>query len=201
MKPQSLTTLKYLLVVTLFILIALAVLFTLRPQSSVGLTGIGGDFTLQSERGPVSLSDYRGKVVALYFGYASCPDICPTSLAVMTQAFNALTEAEQTQVQGIFVSVDPDRDTPDKLAAYAGFFHPGILGITGTQQEIDQVVADYGAFYRKVEMPNSAMGYAVDHSSRIYLIDQQGKFRQAFMHNSSPPELTKALQQLIHKEK
>jgi protein SCO1/2 len=198
----QLKTLKILLVLTLCLLAGLALAFVLRPQPvetriAMGDTRLGGDFTLTSAQGPVSLSDFRGKVSVLYIGYASCPDVCPTALAVLTQSLKQLDAEEREQVQGIFISVDPERDTPEKLAEYAAFFSPRIIGVTGSQDQIDQVVRQYGAFYRKVEMKDSAMGYAVDHSSRLYLIDREGRLVQTLLHNSSPQELTQGLQTLL----
>lgn len=198
----QLKTLKILLVLTLCLLAGLALAFVLRPQPvetriAMGDTRLGGDFTLTSAQGPVSLSDFRGKVSVLYIGYASCPDVCPTALAVLTQSLKQLDAEEREQVQGIFISVDPERDTPEKLAEYAAFFSPRIIGVTGSQDQIDQVVRQYGAFYRKVDMKDSAMGYAVDHSSRLYLIDREGRLVQTLLHNSSPQELTQGLQTLL----
>ncbi len=198
----QLKTLKILLVLTLCLLAGLALAFVLRPQPvetriAMGDTRLGGDFTLTSAQGPVSLSDFRGKVSVIYIGYASCPDVCPTALAVLTQSLKQLDAQEREQVQGIFISVDPERDTPEKLAEYAAFFSPRIIGVTGSQDQIDQVVRQYGAFYRKVDMKDSAMGYAVDHSSRLYLIDREGRLVQTLLHNSSPQELTQSLQTLL----
>ncbi len=85
---------------------------------------LGGDFTLQSVAGPVSLKDLHGKVVLLYFGYTKCPDVCPTSLSFMTQALNEMTDDELAKVQGVFVSVDPKRDTVESLKEYVEYFHP-----------------------------------------------------------------------------
>ena len=96
----------------------------------------GGDFTLQSAAGPVSLKDYRGKLVLVYFGYTFCPDICPTSLAATAEGLKQLTPEELARVAMIFVSVDPKRDTPERLKEYAEFFHPAIVGVTGTPEAI-----------------------------------------------------------------
>lgn len=202
---QQLKTLKILLILTLCLLLGLAAAFALRPQTVEtalmnGNHGLGGDFTLTSAAGPVSLADFRGKVAVIYIGYASCPDVCPTALAVLTQSLRQLDESERRQVQGIFISVDPERDTPEKLADYSAFFSPQIVGITGSREQIDQVVRQYGAFYRKVELKDSAMGYAVDHSSRLYLVDQQGRLVETLMHNTSVPTLTSALKSLINSQ-
>lgn len=200
MKNRTLSTLRLLLVLTLLMFIGLAAVFVLRPQTinNENIITLGGDFTLESSKGEVSLSDFNGKVVALYIGYASCPDVCPTALAVITQAFKSLTETEKTKVAGIFISVDPERDSPEKLDSYVKFFSPMITGITGDQASIDKVVTQYGAFYRRVELKDSAMIYAVDHSSRIYLIDTSGKLQKTLIHNSSPVELLKEIRTLLN---
>lgn len=202
---QQLKTLKVLLILTLCLLLGLATAFLLRPQPAAldplnSSKQLGGDFTLQSAQGPVSLSDFKGQVSVIYIGYASCPDVCPTALAVLTQSLRQLSEQEQQQVQGIFISVDPERDTPEKLADYTAFFSPRILGVTGTREQIDQVVRQYGAFYRIVDMEDSAMGYAVDHSSRLYLVDRKGQLVETMLHNTSVPELTSALKKLLTSE-
>lgn len=201
----QLKTLKILLLLTAFLLAGLALAFMLRPQSvetriALGDNNLGGDFTLTSAQGPVSLSDYRGQVSVIYIGYASCPDVCPTALAVLTQSLKQLTTEQRDQVQGIFISVDPERDTPQKLADYTAFFSPKIIGVTGTRQQIDQVVRQYGAFYRKVELKDSAMGYAVDHSSRLYLVNRDGQLVKTLLHNSSPQELTTSLQDILNSQ-
>lgn len=200
MKKSTLSTLRLLLVLTLLMFVGLAAVFVLKPQTigSDNIITLGGDFTLESNQGPVSLSDYRGKAVAIYIGYSSCPDVCPTALAVMTQAFSALTEPEKQQVAGLFISVDPERDTPESLETYVKFFSPMLTGITGDQNTIDKVVKQYGAFYRKVELTDSAMGYAVDHSSRIYLINSSGELYKTLLHNSSPAQLLTEIRTLIN---
>ena len=202
MKHRALSTLRILLILTILMLIGLAAIFVLRPQAvnNDNITTLGGNFTLESQNGPVSLSDFHGKVVALYIGYASCPDVCPTALAVMTQAFRALDEKEREDVAGIFISVDPERDTPEKLNTYVKFFSPMITGVTGGKKEIDQIVKQYGAFYRKVDMNDSAMGYAVDHSSRIYLINTKGKLYKPLSHNSSPSDVLLEIRTLLDRK-
>lgn len=193
--------LRNLLLLTLMMLIGVAVAFYLRPQpveQRIALgEKLGGDFTLQSQNGELKLEDYRGKVVLFFIGYASCPDICPTALAVASQGLHELNEAEQNQVSGIFMSVDPDRDSTEKLAKYAGFFHPNFTGATADRETIDKVVKQYGAFYRMVDMNNSAMGYAVDHSSRLYVIDKEGNLAKALVHATNPKELAAEIRNLL----
>jgi protein SCO1/2 len=156
----------------------------------------GGDFELDSHAGPVSLQQFRGKVVALYFGYTQCPDVCPTSLGFLSLALNELGEDELAGFQGLFISVDPERDTLAHLKTYGEYFHPSILGITADKARIDPVVASYGAAYRKVES-DSAMGYLVDHSSETYLIDRDGKLAEVLTHGTSPVDVLAAIRRLL----
>ncbi len=156
----------------------------------------GGDFTLHSLSGPFSLKALRGKVVLLYFGYTSCPDICPTSLTLMRIALSQLNEAELSQVQGIFVSVDPQRDTPERLAQYSSHFHPNISGVTGSNAEVAEVARQYGAIYQVVE-GDSAMGYTVDHSSLTYVINQQGQLVTTLPHGSAPKLILQEIRRLL----
>ncbi|GGO87498.1 electron transporter SenC [Marinobacterium nitratireducens] len=201
MKGSPLKTLRILLVLTAFLMAGMTAAFLLRPGSadapSLGAVRLGGDFQLQSSSGPVSLADFRGHPVVMYIGYASCPDVCPTSLAVMTQGFRRLSDDEQARVRGIFISVDPERDSPEKLAEYSAFFHPNLVGLTGTREQIDQVVRQYGAYYRIAELDNSALGYAVDHSSRLYLIAPDGSLAEVLSHNITPDELSAKLRLLL----
>ncbi len=131
----------------------------------------GGDFTLMSQRGPVSLQELRGRVVMLYFGYTRCPDVCPTSLAYITQALKGLDTEELAQVQPLLISLDPERDTPERLAEYSAYFHPALLGLTGGEDEVAAVARLYGAKHLRAEVEGSAFGYVINHSAAIYLIE------------------------------
>ena len=200
---SNLSTLRNLTILTLFLLAVLAAAFILSPRSGdidqPMLHKLGGDFTLNSVDGETSLQVFHGQIAALYIGYTSCPDVCPTALAVMSQALKDLEASEVEQIQPLFISVDPERDTPESLAKYSRFFHPKMIGLTGNREQIDHVVSNYGAFYRIVKLDDSAMGYAVDHSSRIYLINKQGELSRTLMHGSTPDELVKSFRQLISK--
>lgn len=146
------------------------------------------DFTLTQNNQAVHLHDFRGKLVLLYFGYASCPDVCPTSLALLSSALKELSTEEIAQIQPIFISVDPARDNDTKLMEYARYFFPSFIGITGTEQEIQRTAMQYGAFYSKVKS-NSAMGYTVDHSSNSYLLGKDGQLLTTFKHDVSKAEI------------
>lgn len=169
-----------------------------KPSSSSGryVEPPGGDFTLQSNTGPISLSDFKGKVTLLYFGYTYCPDVCPTSLSRIGSAFKKLTPEELKQVQGILISVDPDRDTVQKLADYTKFFHPKIIGVTGTKENIDEITKRYDVEYRKAA-GSTAAGYLVDHTSFIFLLDKQGKIREYLPHAVAVEHAVDAILPLI----
>jgi protein SCO1/2 len=157
---------------------------------------VGGDFTLDAASGKISLSDFKGQIVLLYFGYRSCPDICPTSLSAIHLAMQQLSADEQKQVQAIFVSVDPERDTPALLQKYVEYFRSGMLGLTGDPATIKEVTQRYGMAYRKVES-DSALGYLVDHSANIYVIDREGQLQQSLPHGTQPKQLTEVIRQYL----
>jgi len=133
------------------------------------------DFTVQSDRGDVHLSDFRGKVVLLYFGYTFCPDACPITLSKLSQVYKNLGD-DADQVQTLFISVDPERDTPQVLGTYARAFDPRFVGATSTPEAIAVIAKQFGIFYQKRPV-NSAAGYLVDHTSVVWVIDQRGNLR------------------------
>ncbi len=134
----------------------------------------GGDFVLQGTKGPVDTKALRGKLLLVYFGYVNCPDICPASLAVMNQVINTLPPEKRQEIQPIMISVDPARDTPEKLTTYTAYFHPDLIGATGSEEEVARVAAQFGAGYRK-QPPRPDGSYAVDHSGNTYVVDKAGK--------------------------
>lgn len=156
----------------------------------------GGDFTLRSAQGPLSLRDLRGKVVLLYFGYTLCPDICPTSLAFTAQGLSQMTAKEQEKVRMLFVTVDPERDTLERLKEYTAFFHPNITGLTGTREEIARIAAQYGASYARQQV-ESAAGYVVDHSADTYVIAPDGGLRAALPHATPPGKVVEAIRAVL----
>lgn len=156
----------------------------------------GGDFTLAGPDGPVALADYRGKVVVLYFGYSYCPDVCLTSLSLIAQGLSKLDAATLQSVQGIFISVDPERDTSERLASYVPFFHPRMIGVSGTTEQIATVARMYGSSYRK--HPKAADGsYAVDHSSVTFIVGVDGKLSEMLQHGSSPESIAAAISKAL----
>ncbi len=144
-------------------------------------------FTLQGAGGPVSLSDFKGKAVAVYFGYSFCPDICPTTFSNLTAALNKLPPEQAAQMQVLFISVDPGRDTPESLKEYVAYFHPSYIGVTGTKAQIDDVVSRYeGTEYLIINNGSEAMGYTVGHTSYVYFFDKKGNFSSRLNHSVDP---------------
>lgn len=168
-----------------------------RPLPKVAQAA-GGDFTLQSAGGPVSLSDFRGKVVLVYFGYTYCPDICPTSLAATAEGLKQLTPAEQARVAMLFISVDPERDTPARLKEYAEFFHPGIVGVTGTPENLAEIAQRYGVFYAKQKVETAGDGYVVDHSADTYVVGAAGQLVGKIAHATPPDQVVVALRKHLN---
>ena len=156
--------------------LTLAVLLAGMPKAGAdgGAGPAGGGFTLQSTGGPVSLGDHRGKVVLLFFGYTSCPDICPLSLLRIGDCLSSLEEAQAERVSALFVTLDPGRDTAERMRQYAGFFHPGIIGLTGDAEAIDEVTEQYGITWERKSAPGSALGYSIAHPDTILLLDADG---------------------------
>ena len=190
----------------MWLLLALAVVgagswFLLKPPSMPEpYPGMGGDFTLLSEQGPVSLSDFRGKVVLIYFGYTSCPDICPTSLGALSAALKKLSPEEMARIQPLFISVDPQRDTPERLTEYVRYFHPKMIGLVGSIEQLQEIADRYGAYFRKAEVEGSSLGYAVDHSSVIYVVNEQGVLVDMIQHSGSPGKILERLRRVLAQE-
>lgn len=170
------------------------------PQSkqAFGLASrpTGGDFTLVGSEGPVALADFRGKVVVIYFGYSYCPDVCLTSLGLIAQGLSALDEETLKNVQGLFISVDPERDTPQRLAEYAPFFHTRLLGVTGTTQQIADLARMYGSSYRKNPKADDG-SYSIDHSSITYIVAPDGKLVDMLQHGTPAEKISAAIRKAL----
>jgi len=169
------------------------------PENNAKYPGMGGDFTLQSAQGPVSLHQFRGQVVLLYFGYTSCPDVCPASLGALASALKQTSPEERAQLQPLFISVDPERDSLEKLAQYAAYFYPGMLGLTGQPEYLKQLAQRYGAYFRKAPVENSALGYAVDHSATIFIVDKNGQLADMIHNSHSPRQILKQLRAALQR--
>jgi protein SCO1/2 len=168
-----------------------------KQQAPQGYADLGGDFTLMSDAGPVSLADLRGKVVPIYFGFTHCPDICITSLGAISAALKQLSEAEREQVQPLFITIDPERDDPARVGEYARYFHPSLIGLTGSLDAVTEVAQKHFVIFEKVPLEDSEMGYTMDHSSIIYVVGRDGVIKTLVHHGESPEDIAQALRDTL----
>jgi len=154
------------------------------------------DFSLESHTGQtVSLSDFKGKLVLLYFGYTFCPDVCPATLSEIAGAMDILGE-DARNIQLIMISVDPERDSPEKLAEYVIHFHPAFLGVTGDADTIAKIATLYGIFYEQ-NKGSVATGYLIDHTATVTVIDQDGHVKLIFPFGTPAVDLADDLDYLL----
>jgi protein SCO1/2 len=172
-----------------------------KPKVSFNNTDVTGleyakGFALTDQNGQRrTLEDFRGKLVFVFFGFTHCPDVCPTTLAEMAGIMKALgPESERLQV--VFITLDPERDTPELLASFVPAFHPSFLGLTGDQATIDKVAKDFKVFAQKVP-GKDGKSYTIDHTAGSYVFDAQGRIRLFVRHGQPDDALLKDLRQLL----
>ena len=166
-----------------------------REGSVTGAALVGGPFTLTDQYGRrVSDGDFRGKLMLIYFGYTFCPDVCPTTLLDMTQAMDALSK-DAEQVQPIFITVDPARDTQTALKEYLVNFHGSMLGLTGAAQEVQAAAKSYRVYYANAS--GKERDYLVDHTSIVYLMDRQGRYLTHFSANVRGEQMAAAIRKFL----
>jgi protein SCO1/2 len=160
-----------------------------------GRGSVGGPFTLTDQNGrPRSDTEFRGKLMIVYFGYTFCPDVCPTDLMAITQALDALGPAAEG-IQPVFITIDPERDSK-VLADYVSAFHHSLIGLTGSPDEIRTIANAYKAFYVKV--PDERTGdYSIDHTGVIYLIGRSGEYLGFMPPQTNPDRLTEVLRKYL----
>jgi protein SCO1/2 len=162
---------------------------------TTGQADVGGPFQLTDQSGKhVSDKDFRGRYMLIYFGYSFCPDVCPTTLAVMAQALEKLGDRSQ-RIAPILITIDPERDTPKVLEDYVKAFGPSFVGLTGTPDEIKIVEKKYRVY--AVKKPLEGGNYGMDHSSVIYLMGPDGKLVSFYDEAISPDDLAKDLKQKV----
>jgi len=158
---------------------------------------IGGDFSLLGHDGTrFELTSLRGKVVLVFFGYSSCPDACPTTLSKLAAVSRRLGN-DRERVKTLYISVDPERDTPDVLKADLASFDLDALGLTGTKAEIDKVVALFGAAYEITPTPDSAAKYTVAHTTWLYALDPKGRTRFRFRYEATVDEIVDGIRAIL----
>lgn len=189
-------------IVAVFWLVMLVKPDLLVPQKTATEAGkalIGGPFSLIDHRGkPFTHDNLKGHYSLIYFGFTHCPDICPTTMLVVKNALEQLGSLGD-KVQPILISVDPERDTPESMAQYVKNFHPKLIGLTGTPEQITQVANAYKVFFSKAVQPGSAMEYLVDHSGFLFLMDKNGEYVEHFPHTVAEQTLVDTLRRVINR--
>jgi len=179
--------------------LGLALLVALASPSGEAVR-IGGPFELVDQHGaPRTDANFRGRYLVMYFGFTHCPDTCPTALLKITHALEALAEldaAKAERVVPMFISVDPERDTPEALRSYAEHFHPRLVALTGTPRQLQELGRAYGVFFAKV--PTGRPGeYLMDHTGFVYLIGPDGNYLEHFESDASVDDLLGALRRHV----
>lgn len=159
-----------------------------QPVVSTGTPQIGGPFALVNQDGqPVTQESFGGKYLLIYFGFTYCPDVCPTDLAKMAAAMDALGQ-DAEKVQPIFITIDPDRDTPEQMKLYIEQFDPRLVGLTGTPEQIAKAAEAYRAQYDQVKDPGAEGGYTMEHTPYIYFMSPDNEFLTFFVGTAVTPE-------------
>ncbi len=190
-----------LLIATAALGIALAASFIFRGPYAFHGTVIDPplpvtDFTLQTANNEsFRLSDAKGKIVLLFFGYTSCPDVCPTTLAIFRQVYERLGEDAQ-MVRFVMITADPERDTPEKVAAYASRFNPEFIGLSGSLSDLESIWKQLGVFVEKQDS-GSAAGYLVSHTASVYVLDPNGSLLMTFPYGTTEIDIADDLTQLL----
>ncbi len=155
------------------------------------------DFELAATNGDrFRLSDQQGQTVLMFFGYTSCPDVCPLTLAEARRVLEGLGD-DADKVTFLFITVDPERDTTEVLDTYVTAFHPAITGLTGTPDELAAVRQDYGITAEKEVLEGSAAGYVVNHTARVFLVDAEGRLRLSYAFGTPPEDILEDIRHLI----
>jgi protein SCO1/2 len=190
------TFLTVLIAASILIFAGLIVFGPQRVPVTTGVAQVGGPFTLTSHTGErVSDQSFRGKFMLLVFGFTYCPDVCPTQLQVVSAALDEMGD-KAADIQPLFVTIDPERDTPEVLKAYVGNFHSRLIGLTGSDEEIRKIAAAYRVYYARAKGAAGA-DYLMDHSSIIYLMGRDGRFLKHFSYSTDATELAKGITRAI----
>jgi len=165
--------------------------------TTVGQALVGGPFALTDHTGKrVTDTDYRGTFMLVMFGFTFCPDVCPSELQLISAALDKLGP-KGDRIVPLFISIDPERDTPDQLAQYVKSFHPRLIGLTGTPEEVAAAAKAYRVYFKKVTDAKSTAGYTMDHLALIYLMGPDGAYRTHFTPGISVEALAERLAKLL----
>ncbi|HBQ07707.1 MAG TPA: SCO family protein [Halomonas sp.] len=185
--------------------LGLALLGVLLAAAAVGLYQLGiGQENDEPQGGPIAMPSTQGdfsltqlgdnEIAIISFGYTYCPDVCPMNQAVKRQALAQLSDAQRERVVPVMITVDPERDTLDRMSEYMQFFGSEFIGLAGSQEQLTDVAERYGVIWRRVEAPESAMAYTIDHSASLFLVNREGEILQRVLYSPTPHGLVSALE-------
>lgn len=195
-KSRSLSLVIVIASIVFISVVAVAggLVYTLYFGGAGSRVSIGGPFTLVDQRGETRRdSDFRGRYMLVYFGYTFCPDICPTTLQSMVTALDGLEPELQERITPILITIDPERDTPERLAEYVASFHPRLQGLTGQPEQVAAAARAYRIYFAKAAGDGSTTDYLMDHSSIIFLMDPEGAYVTHFSHQTPPQKMAATL--------
>lgn len=186
----------YLRVAAALICLGASILYQPATEARNYQLDFGGDFTLTDHNSePFSLTDVRGKIVLIFFGFASCADTCPTTLFKVADAMRQLGPLAE-KIQPLLITVDAKRDTPQSLRQYVTYFHPSLIGLTGTQEEVEAVAEQYRVPVL-VRKPNENGFYVVDHGSKLFIVDTEGVLANILMFEVTADQIADSVRQLL----
>lgn len=190
---------KVILGILIFVLVILGGYYVSLKSSKPTLSSlpIGGDFTIPSTKSEFKLTDYRGKVVILYFGFLFCPDICPTTLSTLGALLKQMPQELSQKVQVVFISVDPERDTMKKIKDYVEFFHPSMIGATDSLDKIAKLAKKYAVAFEKFYPKKGEPFYTIDHSTQAFIIRKDGKVGEIIHHGESAKQIENKITKYI----
>ena len=185
--------------------LGLALLGVLVVAATLGLYQLGvGQESDEPQGGPIAMPSTQGgfsltqlgddEIAIISFGYTYCPDVCPMNQAVKRQALAQLSDAQRERVVPVMITVDPERDTLDRMSEYMQFFGSEFIGLAGSQEQLTDVAERYGVIWRRVEAPESAMAYTIDHSASLFLVNREGEILQRVLYSPTPHGLVSALE-------
>ncbi len=170
------------------------------PPSATALNKplIIAQFNLTDENGQsVTQASYGDNFKLVYFGFTFCPDVCPNQLSVIAEALDLMGSQATTSITPLFITLDPERDNPKTVKAYTDYFHPQLIGLTGTKEQIKQAAKQFKVYFNQVKDETSTAAYTIDHSSIVFLIGRHNNYLKAFTFRDSPQSMSEALRQAI----
>ncbi len=170
--------------------------FIASSESPVPAANNSATFTSANQQGVdlYDLDDSRVRIV--YFGFTHCPDVCPTSLAMLSAALKQIDESQLNQILPLFITLDPERDTPEKVHQYSQYFHPNIVGLSAPIDTVKPIAEKYGVIFQRTELKDSQLQYTIDHNSYFYFLKPNGDLITKIPHTLNPAPLVAAIQQL-----